>query len=89
MKIKSITFIKSIKSIFLADRLPNDAALKTLEALIKYGVSLGKISQDYYIIGHRQTKNTLCPGDKFYEYVQKFARWTARPIPKNSTIIIG
>ncbi|XP_031365728.1 peptidoglycan recognition protein-like [Apis dorsata] len=68
-----------------SNRLPNNAALKTLEALIKYGVSLGKISQDYHIIGHRQTKNTLCPGDKFYEYVQKLARWTARPVPKNST----
>lgn len=76
---------KSIKSILLVDRLPNNAALKTLKALIKYGVSLGKISQDYHVIGHRQTKNTLCPGDKLYEYIQKFAQWTANPVPKNST----
>ncbi|XP_043258957.1 uncharacterized protein LOC122401084 [Colletes gigas] len=62
--------------------LPNDAALKTLSALINYGVSLGKISKSYLVIGHRQARDTECPGSVFYKYVQTNPRWTKQPVPK-------
>ncbi|XP_076240324.1 peptidoglycan-recognition protein SC2 [Calliopsis andreniformis] len=64
-----------------SDFLPNKAALKALNALIDYGVSLGKISESYHVLGHRQAKNTLCPGDEFYKYVVTHPRWTSNPIP--------
>ncbi|XP_076679571.1 peptidoglycan recognition protein 3 [Andrena cerasifolii] len=67
-----------------SDFLPNDAALNTLNALIDYGVSLGKISESYHVLGHRQARDTLCPGDEFYKYVQTNPRWTKHPIPKYS-----
>ncbi|XP_012228585.1 peptidoglycan recognition protein-like [Linepithema humile] len=63
------------------DFLPNTAALKTLNALIACGVSLGKISKDYNAIGHRQARNTECPGESFYKYVTALPRWTENPIP--------
>lgn len=68
-----------------SDFLPNEAALKTLNGLIEYGVSLGKISNNYHVIGHRQARNTLCPGDKLYSYVQMNPRWTKNPVAKIST----
>lgn len=69
------------------DFLPNSAALKTLNELIACGVSLGKISDKYNVIGHRQTRPTECPGESFYKYVVGLPRWTANPIPifTNST----
>lgn len=75
--------------LFCADFLPNDAALKTLNALIDYGVSLGKISESYHVLGHRQARDTLCPGDEFYKYVQTNPRWTKHPIPRycNTTAV--
>nr|XP_033334212.1 peptidoglycan-recognition protein LB-like [Megalopta genalis] len=65
-----------------SDFLPNEAALNALSNLIDYGVSLGKISENYRMIGHRQARPTLCPGDHLYAYVQKNPRWTKNPIPK-------
>ncbi|XP_015122499.2 uncharacterized protein LOC107044927 [Diachasma alloeum] len=61
--------------------LPNDGALKALDELIACGVALGKISPDYRVIGHRQVRDTVCPGETFYKYVMKMPRWTADPIP--------
>ncbi|XP_029159569.1 uncharacterized protein LOC114931584 [Nylanderia fulva] len=69
-----------------SDFLPNVAALKTLNALIACGISLGKISDKYHVLGHRQARNTECPGETFYEYVTTLPRWTANPIPIRSPI---
>lgn len=68
-------------TIFCADFRPNEAALKALNALIDYGVFLGKISEGYHVLGHRQARDTLCPGNEFYKYVQTHPRWTRYPIP--------
>lgn len=67
------------------DFLPNEAALKALSGLIDRGVSLGKISNNYHVIGHRQARDTLCPGNALYSYVQTNPRWTKTPVPKNGT----
>lgn len=74
---------------FSADFLPNAAALKALNELIACGVSLGKISNNYSVIGHRQTRPTECPGESFYRYVTNLPRWTDHPIPlySNTTAI--
>ncbi|XP_012534615.2 uncharacterized protein LOC105835677 [Monomorium pharaonis] len=64
-----------------SDFLPNAAALKTLNELIACGVSLGKIRNNYNVIGHRQTRSTECPGESFYKYVVTLPGWTANPIP--------
>ncbi|CAK9812966.1 Peptidoglycan-recognition protein LB [Anthophora plagiata] len=65
-----------------SDFLPNGEALKTVHALINYGVSLGKIRGDYHLIGHRQVRSTLCPGNEFYNYVKTHPRWTPDPVPR-------
>lgn len=67
------------------DILPNNAALETLNALINYGVSLGKISESYNVIGHRQARDTECPGNELYKYVQTNPRWTKYPVPRYQT----
>ncbi|XP_054015846.1 peptidoglycan-recognition protein SC2-like [Hylaeus anthracinus] len=66
-----------------SDFLPNNTALKTLNGLIDYGVFLGKISKDYHVIGHRQARETLCPGEEFFKFVQTNPRWTKHPEPIN------
>ena len=64
-----------------ADFLPNEAALKALNKLIAYGVLLGKIKKNYNVIGHRQVRDTECPGETFYKLVVNLPRWTANPKP--------
>lgn len=69
-------------STIFADFLPNAAALRAINSLISCGVSLGKIHRDYNVIGHRQARATLCPGDAFYKYVMKLPNWTSHPTPE-------
>jgi len=60
-------------------RKPNDAALQAVKDLISCGVSQNKISSDYNLIGHRQAKRTECPGDKLYDEIKSWPRWTSTP----------
>ncbi|KAI4497361.1 hypothetical protein M0802_007608 [Mischocyttarus mexicanus] len=64
-----------------SDFLPNATALRALNSLISCGVNLNKIKLDYNVIGHRQARDTLCPGDTFYKYVMALPHWTFHPIP--------
>ncbi|XP_033220942.1 uncharacterized protein LOC117175344 [Belonocnema kinseyi] len=61
--------------------LPNKAALDALDSLIECGVLIGKIRQNYKIIGHRQARDTDCPGISFYQYVKSLPGWTDMPNP--------
>ncbi|XP_018369939.1 PREDICTED: peptidoglycan-recognition protein LB-like [Trachymyrmex cornetzi] len=64
------------------DFLPDEIALKTLNKLIAYGVSLGKIRKNYNVIGHRQVRDTECPGEIFFKkFVINLPGWTANPKP--------
>ncbi|XP_001605198.1 peptidoglycan recognition protein 1 isoform X2 [Nasonia vitripennis] len=69
------------------DFLPNEAALRALRSLISCGVALDKLREDYSVIGHRQARNTECPGQALYEYVQRMPHWTdsPTPVPLNSS----
>ncbi|XP_049779933.1 peptidoglycan-recognition protein 1-like [Schistocerca cancellata] len=64
-----------------SDRLPNDAAMETLQNMMACGVSLGKVSDSYLVLGHRQVKATLCPGDQLYAWVTQLPNWTDDPQP--------
>lgn len=64
-----------------SDFLPNKAALTALNSLIAYGVKIGKINKEYKVLGHRQARNTLCPGETFFKYVQALPHWTSKPVP--------
>ena len=33
------------------------------------------------MIGHRQVRDTECPGETFYKFVVNLPRWTANPKP--------
>ncbi|CAD1474526.1 unnamed protein product, partial [Heterotrigona itama] len=55
---------------------PNAAAIKAVQDLIEYGVSLGKIQENYKLFGHRQTTQTTCPGDSLYQLIQTWPHWS-------------
>ncbi|XP_076284783.1 peptidoglycan recognition protein S2 [Lasioglossum baleicum] len=59
------------------DHEPHAAAINATMKLIEYGVSIGKIKEDYTLLGHRQTASTTCPGDKLYELIQTWPHWSA------------
>ncbi|XP_049860300.1 peptidoglycan-recognition protein SC2-like [Schistocerca gregaria] len=64
-----------------SERLPNDAALQALQQLMWCGVSLGELRPGFEVLGHRQARNTTCPGDALYGWLQRLGSWTADPQP--------
>ncbi|CAK9827456.1 Peptidoglycan-recognition protein SC2 [Anthophora retusa] len=56
---------------------PNAAAIKAVQDLISYGVAIGKIDENYTLLGHRQTTQTSCPGDSLYQLIQTWPKWSS------------
>lgn len=53
------------------DEEPPQSLLKAFEDLIRFAVSVGKLSEDFKLYGQRQLiRNTESPGDKLYEVLQ-------------------
>ncbi|XP_053984942.1 peptidoglycan-recognition protein SC2-like [Hylaeus volcanicus] len=61
------------------NRNPNVAAIRAVQSLIAYGVSIGKIQDDYTILGHKQVTSTSCPGDSLYRLIQTWPKWCSNP----------
>lgn len=49
--------------------------LDATHRLINYGVSMGLIEQNYTLYGHRQVRDTECPGDRLYSEIQTWSHW--------------
>ncbi|KAK9876301.1 hypothetical protein WA026_012599 [Henosepilachna vigintioctopunctata] len=59
--------------------LPPSSQLQTVKDLIQYGVEHGKIAKDYILFGHRQVRETECPGDALFNEIQKWPHWEPNP----------
>jgi hypothetical protein len=57
------------------DSLPTPEMMESAKTLISLGVLQGSIAEDYSLLGHRQVRDTLCPGDMFYENITTWPHW--------------
>lgn len=64
---------------FVAEIKPDRTTVQLVKDLIECGVSEGHISGNYKLLGHRQTKATLCPGDELYDEIMHWSHWVPRP----------
>lgn len=53
--------------------------MEALKNLISCGTDSNKIASDYHLIGHRQGKDTDCPGDALYNLVKTMPHWDRNP----------
>lgn len=53
--------------------------IENVHRLIEFGVSSGKINQNYTLLGHRQVRNTKCPGDKLFNEISKWPHFEPMP----------
>ncbi|KAL7300630.1 hypothetical protein TKK_0006617 [Trichogramma kaykai] len=53
--------------------LPQLAATRNL---IEYGVEHGHIARDYTLLGHRQCRDTLSPGNAAYKIIKSWEHWS-------------
>ncbi|XP_032527673.1 peptidoglycan-recognition protein LB-like [Danaus plexippus] len=59
--------------------VPPSNQLKSAKALINAGVELGYIKSDYKLVGHRQVRETECPGDALFHEIQTWDHWSSFP----------
>lgn len=64
-----------------SNEAPPQVMLDAVQWLIKCGVDTGRIATDYQLIGHRQSRDTSCPGDGLYAVIQTWDRWVKDPAP--------
>ncbi|XP_058444765.1 peptidoglycan recognition protein 1-like [Malaya genurostris] len=57
------------------DVVPNVAARRAAQSLIQCGISLGHIDSSYWLIGHRQVKDTDCPGNALFKEIHSWSRF--------------
>lgn len=53
--------------------------MQAIKDLIAQGVSLGRISSNYKLIGHRQAVATECPGNRLYDEIKTWPHYVATP----------
>lgn len=58
---------------------PPAEQIKTVKSLIAAGVELGYIQTNYKLVGHRQVRETACPGQTFFEAIKSWDHWSAFP----------
>lgn len=59
--------------------LPPPHMLKRVKQLIEYGLTEGRIAKDYILLGHRQVRNTECPGQALYNEISSWPHFLAEP----------
>lgn len=64
---------------FVLDVHPPEAQVNSLKELISCSLERNKLSKNYRVIGHRQGKDTDCPGDKLYSEVKRLHNWDSDP----------
>ncbi|CAB0028429.1 unnamed protein product [Trichogramma brassicae] len=57
----------------LGRRLPQLVATRNL---IEYGVEHGHIARNYTLLGHRQCRDTLSPGNAAYNIIKSWEHWS-------------
>ncbi|TRY68830.1 hypothetical protein TCAL_15127 [Tigriopus californicus] len=55
---------------------PTQEAMDVYQQLASCAVGLGKVQSNYEMFGHRQAGSTDCPGDKLYQTIQSWPKWT-------------
>lgn len=68
------------------NKLPKASTLHALKTMIDLGVKLGKIARDYKLYGHRNVRDTECPGDVLYDHIKTWGHFDhntpKKPLPK-------
>ncbi|XP_039947939.1 peptidoglycan-recognition protein LB-like [Bactrocera tryoni] len=57
------------------DELPPAPMLQVAQDFIKYSLEGGHLRDDYILYGHRQVRNTECPGDALYALIKEWPHW--------------
>lgn len=81
---KPTSLSKRINDYFnVSVELPSNDMLENVHQLINYGVSSGKIQENYTLLGHRQVRKTECPGDRLFNEISTWKHFQSLPNAPN------
>ena len=60
------------------DTLPTDGQLNITKSMIQCGIDSNFIVEDYVLFGHRDVRDTECPGEALY---QEILTWPHKGLP--------
>lgn len=60
--------------------LPSKPMMELALDLVQCGIDNNVIAADYQLHGHRDQVCTDCPGDRFYNEIQSWPRYTRGPL---------
>lgn len=74
-------------------KVPNRESINAVFSLIKCTVEKAKVMSNYTLYGHRQVRDTTCPGDDLFAEIQSWPHWKPGkhypPIEKKSDTLEG
>ncbi|PIK60988.1 putative peptidoglycan-recognition protein SC2-like [Apostichopus japonicus] len=56
-------------------KLPNQKSVDAVSSLIKCAIEENKLKDSYILYGHRQVRDTSCPGDALFKEIQSWPHW--------------
>lgn len=59
--------------------------LQAVQKLIQSGVEEGYIAKNYTLLGHRQVRDTECPGQKLFDEIKTWPHFSPHPSGPNDT----
>ena len=65
----------------IAAELPPPQMLKAAKELIAFGVAKGYIHSEYKLMGHRQVRDTECPGGRLFDEISTWDHFSPKPNP--------
>ena len=63
------------------EEIPSNESIIAAQRLIKRGVDIGKLDENYCICGHCQVILTESPGKNLYDAIQMWDHWTNDVLP--------
>lgn len=61
--------------------------LELAKDFIAYSLENGYLSPTYKVLGHRQVRDTECPGQRLFDEIQSWPHYSKVPTGPNDTII--
>lgn len=61
--------------------------LTATKALIQHSLAIGKLSTNYKLIGHRQVRETECPGQRLFEEISGWNNFSSKPTGPEDPVI--
>lgn len=63
-------------NLLFAVELPPTVMIEAVQKFLNYAVNTGHLDRNYTLLGHRQVRNTECPGSRLFEEIKTWPHFS-------------